>query len=57
MWDDKLKLVSVCETFITQDEEIISAYDIYNFKRKNNSINDYEFYLKLLEEHNILNVR
>ena len=57
MWGDKLKLVSVCENFITQDEEIISAYDIYNFKRKNNNINDYEFYLKLLEEHNIINAR
>ena len=57
MWDNKLKLVSVCEDFITQDEEIISAYDIYNSKRKNNNINDYEFYIKLLEEHNVLNAR
>lgn len=57
MWDNKLKLVSVCENFITKDEEIISAYDIYNSKRKNNNINDYEFYLSLLEEHNVTNAR
>lgn len=51
------KLVSKCDNFVTSDEEIISAYDVYKLEKKNNSINDYEFYISILEKHNVINAR
>lgn len=51
------KLVSKCKDFITQDEEIITAYDIFNSCTKSNSINDIEHYIEILEEHNVPDAR
>lgn len=50
-------LVSKCENFLNENEEIISAYDIFNSKKKPNNINDYEHYISILEEHNVPNAR
>ena len=41
------KLVSKCENFVSSDEEIISAYDIYKSVKKRNNINDYEHYINI----------
>lgn len=51
------KLVSKCDNFITSDEEIISAYDVYKLEKKSNNINDYEFYISILEKHDVSNAR
>lgn len=56
-WSDKTKLISKCNDFINENEELISAYDIYNFEKKPNNINDYEFYIQILEKHNVPNAR
>lgn len=56
-WSDKTKLVSKCNNFITEDEELISAYDIFVSKKKPNNINDYEHYINILEEHKVPNAR
>ena len=56
-WSDKTKLVSKCENFINENEEIISAYDIFKSEKKPNNLSDYEFYIKILEQHNVLNAR
>lgn len=56
-WSDKTKLISKCNDFINENEELISAYDIYNSEKKPNNINDYEFYIQILEKHNVLNAR
>ena len=50
-------LVSKCEDFINEDEEIISAYDIYFSEKKANDINDYEHYIKVLEKNNVPEAR
>lgn len=56
-WTDKTKLISKCENFVSEDEEIISAYDIFKSEKKPNNINDYEFYIQTLEKHNVPNAR
>lgn len=56
-WFDKTKLISKCNDFINENEELISAYDIYNSEKKPNNINDYEFYIQILEKHNVPNAR
>lgn len=56
-WSDKTKLISKCNDFIDENEELISAYDIYNSEKKPNNINDYEFYIQILEKHNVPNAR
>ena len=56
-WSDKTKLISKCNVFINESEELISAYDIYNSEKKPNNINDYEFYIQILEKHNVPNAR
>ena len=56
-WTDKTKLISKCENFVSEDEEIISAYDVFKSEKKPNNINDYEFYIQILEKHNVLNAR
>lgn len=56
-WSDKTKLISKCNDFINENEELISAYDIYNSEKKPNNINDYEFYIQILEKHNVPNAR
>lgn len=56
-WSDKTKLISKCNDFINENEELISAYDIYNSEKKSNNISDYEFYIQILEKHNVPNAR
>ena len=56
-WSDKTKLISKCNDFINENEELISAYDIYNCEKKPNNISDYEFYIQILEKHNVPNAR
>lgn len=51
------KIVSKCEDFITENQEIITAYDIFNLEKKNNNINDLEHYINILEKHGIVNAR
>lgn len=51
------KIVSKCENFVSKDEEIISAYDIYCLERKANNINDYEHYINILERHDVPKAR
>lgn len=56
-WSDNTKLISKCNDFINENEELISAYDIYNSEKKPNNISDYEFYIQILEKHNVPNAR
>ena len=56
-FNDKTKLISKCDCFINENEEIISAYDIFKTKVKPNGISDYEFYISILEEHCVPNAR
>lgn len=56
-WSDKTKLISKCNDFINENEELISAYDIYNSEKKPNNISDYEFYIQILEKHNVPDAR
>ena len=51
------KLISKCKNFINENEEIITAYEIFNSKKKRNNENDFEHYIKILEEHNIKDAR
>ena len=51
------KLISKCKNFINENEEIITAYEIFNSKKKSNNENDFEHYIKILEEHNIKDAR
>ena len=51
------KLVSKCKDFISSDEEIVTAYDIFNSCNKNNNMSDLEHYIKILEEHNVPQAR
>lgn len=53
----KNTLVSKCENFIHEDEEIVTAYDIFASEKKPNDKNDYEHYISILEEHNVLDAR
>lgn len=55
-WLDN-NIVSKCANFISSDEEIITAYDIFNSKKKPNNISDYEHYLSILAEHKVPNAR
>ena len=51
------KLISKCDCFINENQEIVSAYDIFRTKVKPNGINDYEFYIRILEEQGVPNAR
>lgn len=51
------KIVSKCEDFITSDEEIITAYDIFNSEKKPNNVSDYEHYINVLEKNGVENAR
>ncbi len=50
-------VVSKCPCFITKDTELITCYQIKNDMQRHDSIEDYEEYIKKLEEHNIENAR
>ena len=47
------KLVSKCKNFITENEEIITAYEIFNSKQQSNNVNDFEHYIGILKENGI----
>lgn len=51
------RIVSKCESFVTSDEENISAYDIYNSEKKSNNVTDLEHYINILEKHNVPDAR
>ncbi len=50
-------VVSKCPCFINKDTELITCYQIKNDMKRYDSIDDYEEYIKKLEEHNIANAR
>lgn len=50
-------VVSKCPCFITKDTELITAYQIKNNMKRYDSEEDYEEYIKCLEENGISNVR
>lgn len=54
-WNENTKLISKCNNFINENEEIISAYDIFNSEKKPNHMNDYDFYVSILEKHHVPN--
>ena len=56
-FNDLAKLISKCDCFINENQEIVSAYDIFRTKVKPNGINDYEFYIRILEEQGVPNAR
>ena len=50
-------VVSKCPCFITKDTELITAYQIRNDMKRHDNTDDYEEYIKKLEENGIPNVR
>ena len=50
-------VVSKCPCFINKDTELITCSQIINDKKKHDNIDDYEEYIKILEQHNITNAR
>lgn len=50
-------IVSKCECFISENEEIITANDIYFSEQKDNNTSDLEHYIRILEEKGIKNAR
>lgn len=50
-------ITSRCENFLNDDEEIISALDVFFSERKPNSMNDFDFYVQVLEKHNVPDAR
>jgi len=51
------KLVSKCVGFVNENEEIITAYEIFSSKQQSNSVNDYEHYISILEGNGIIDAR
>ena len=50
-------VVSKCPCFITKDTELITAYQIKNSEHRYDTIQDYETFIKLLEEKGIKDAR
>ena len=50
-------ITSRCENFLNEDEEIISALDVFFSEKKQNSMNDFDFYVQVLEKHNVPDAR
>ncbi len=50
-------VVSKCPCFINKDTEYVSCYQIKNNMKRHDNKEDYEEYIKKLEEHNIENAR
>ena len=50
-------VVSKCPCFITKDTELITAYQIKNDMKRHDNTDDYEEYIKKLEENDIPNAR
>jgi len=51
------KIVSKCDCFIRDNEEIITAYDIYHSEKKDNNTNDFDYYTNILIKHGINNAK
>lgn len=51
------RIVSKCENFVSANQEIISAYDIFDLEKKSNSVNDYQHYLNILEKQKVPNAK
>ncbi len=51
------KLISTCNDFISEDEEIITAYDVFCSEKQPNHLSDYEFYIGILEKHGVSDSR
>ena len=50
-------VVSKCPCFITKDTELVTCYQIKNDMKRHDNLEDYEEYIKKLEDHNIENAR
>ncbi len=50
-------VVSKCPCFITKDTELVTGYQIRNHMQRHNNYEDYEDYIKVLENHGIKNAR
>lgn len=46
-------ITSMCENFLREDEEILSAYDVFHTEKKPDSMNDFDFYVHILEKHHV----
>ncbi len=53
----KDSVVSKCPCFITKDTEFITCYQIKNDMKRHDTIEDYEEYIKILEENGISDAR
>lgn len=51
------KLVSKCENFIKDNEEIITAWEVFQSEKQENNVSDLEHYIKILEKNGIKNAR
>ena len=51
------KLVSKCKCFIQENEEIITANDIFFSEKKENHVSEYMHYITILEKHGIQNAK
>ena len=51
------KLVSKCENFIQDDEELITAFDVYYSKEKPKEENDFDYYCEMLKEYGLRDAR
>lgn len=51
------KLISKCEDFISSNEELIGAIEIYELNKQSNSISDLDHYISILREQGIKNAR
>ena len=50
-------VVSKCPCFINKDTELITCYQIRNDMKRYDNVRDYEEYIKILEEHGIIDAR
>lgn len=51
------KLISKCENFISPNQEIITAHDVFFSEKQSNNDNDYQHYLKILKKHHVPNAQ
>lgn len=51
------KLVSKCDNFLNKNQEIITANNVFETKKKSNNVNDFNHYIQILEEHEIKDAR
>jgi len=51
------RIISKCVGFVNENEEIISAYDVFMSQKKSNNKNDLDHYVSILEQNGIDNAR